>query len=311
MRANDRKTTGRRAIVGISCGLLIIISLITFMQQVPTISQNRRTYDEEYIVALRHIGDILPQNELVAATEIYPQVTYFTDHKVKVPWLSSERSLVQFMLKNNCSYLLVPQYISEPKPDNTPLFIQLAEKPFEKISDFYAEYISAPKPDNTPLLNTSAPKPDTTRLDIHKSIKGDIFEKLFEKILDYNTQGSVLHLYHLRSNITSDNLSIVTDKTKPILSVSLPINGTIMESEFEIVRVNITGSAKDVDSNIKEVEISIDGRPFELANPRTPDDWSTWSFSDYIVNQGTKKIMVRATDNADNRIWMPVYITIK
>jgi hypothetical protein len=308
---NDRKILDRKAIVGISCGLLIIISLITFMQQIPTISPSRRIYDEEYIVALRHIGGILPENELVAATGIYPQVTYFTDHKVKVPWLSSEKSLVQFMLKNNCSYLLVPLTISEPEPDSTPLLIQLAEKPFEKISDFYAEYISVPKPHNTPLLNTSVPKPDTTRLDIHKFIKGDIFEKLFEKILDYNTQSNVLHLYHLRSNITSDNLSIVTDKTKPILSVSHPINGTIMESEFEIVRVNITGSAKDVDSNIKEVEISINGRPFELANPRTPDDWSTWSFSDYIGNQGTKKIMVRATDNADNRIWVPVYITIK
>jgi hypothetical protein len=317
MKANDRIIISIRSIVVISCGLLIIISLITFLQQVPTISQSRRTYDEEYIVALRHIGDIIPQNEMVAATEIYPQVTYFTDHKVKVPWLSSERALVQFMLKNNCSYLLVPEYISVPKPDNTPLLIQLAEKPFEKISDFYVEYISVPKPDNTPLLNTpplqntSVPKPDNTPLDIHKSIKGDIFEKLFEKILDYNTQGSVLHLYHLRSNITSDNLIIVTDKTKPMLSVSLPINGTNMESEFEVVRVDITGSAKDADSNIKNVEISIEGRPFELANPRAPDDWSTWSFSDYIVDQGAKKIMVRATDNADNRIWAPVYITLK
>jgi hypothetical protein len=96
-----------------------------------------------------------------------------------------------------------------------------------------------------------------------------------------------------------------------MLSVSLPINGTIMESEFEVMRVNITGSAKDADSNIKNVEISIDGRPFELANPSVPDDWSTWSFSDYIVDQGTKKIMVRATDNADNKIWAPVYITLK
>ncbi len=314
MRADDGNIRGRSTIVIISCGLLIVISIITFLQQIPTIAHTTKIYDKEYTNALRYIGDIIPQNGngTLATTENYPQTTYFTDHKVKVPWVNSEKSLVEFMWKVNSSYLLVPEDISEPPPDNTPLLIQMVEKPFEKISDFYAEYISVPKPDNTPpLLNTSVPQPYNTPLDIPESIKGDIFEKLFEKILDYNTQGSVLHLYHLRSNITSDSLILVTDKTRPMLSVSVPINGTIMESEFEVVRVNITGSAKDADSNIKNVEISVDGRPFELAHPRAPDDWSTWSFSDYVVDQGTKKIMVRAMDNADNRIWAPVYITIK
>jgi hypothetical protein len=314
MRAGDGNIRGRSTIVIISCGLLIVISIITFLQQIPTIAHTTKIYDKEYANALRYIGDIIPQNGngTLATTENYPQTTYFTGHKVKVPWVNSEKSLVEFMWKVNSSYLLVPEDISEPPPDNTPLLIQMAEKPFEKFYDFYAEYISVPKPDNTPpLLNTSVPKPDNTPLDIHKSINGEIFEKLFEKILDYNTQGSVLHLYHLRSNITSDNLILVTDKTRPMLSVSVPINGTIMESEFDVVRVNITGSAKDTDSNIKNVEISIDGRPFEFANPRAPDDWSTWSFSDYVGGQGAKKIMMRATDNADNRIWAPVYITIK
>lgn len=298
MSFNNRKSRAGRIIALVGCGLLLVISLITFQQQIPTISQTTKIYDKEYINALRHIKDVIPQNETLTTPENYPQVTYFTDHKVKVPWANSERSLVEFMWRTNSSYLLVPEDTSVPKADNTPLLIQLAEKPFEKISDFYAEYISVPKADNTTL-------------NLHKSIKGDKFEKLFEKILDYNTEGSILHLYHLRSNITGDNLSIATDKTKPILSVSLPINGTIIESEFGVLRINITGSARDADSNIKKVDISIDGRPFELANPRTPDDWSTWSFSDYIVNQGTKKIMVRAADNADNRIWLPVYITIK
>jgi hypothetical protein len=320
MNLKNPAIIGKRTIIIIACGLLIVISLITSVQQIPAVWQGRRTGDEGYIIALRNIRDTIPQNETIAATEIYPQVTYFTDHKVEVPWLSSERALVQFMLKNNCSYLLVPEYVSERKPDNTPLLIQLAEKPFEKINDFYTEYISVPKPDNIPLgnssvpkpdNNTSVPKPDNRAFNIHGSIKGELFQKLFEKIVDYNTEGSVLHLYHLRSNITNDNFRIATDKTKPILSVSLPINGTIMETEFGVARVNITGSAKDVDSNIKKVDISVEGKPFKLANPRAPDDWSTWSFSDYVVNQGTKRIMVRATDSADNRIWAPVYITIK
>jgi hypothetical protein len=323
MSANSRKKTIQtRTIVIIACGLLIIISLITFLQQVPALLQSSsgRAFDQEYIDALRHVGDILPQNETLAASEIYPQATYFTDHKVKTPWVGSEKALVQFMWKNNCSYLLVPQYTFDPRPDNTPLLVQWAKKPFEELSDFYAKYISVSRLQNTNLLNNiSDPRPDDnddsnndtdTRLNIRKIIYEDQFNELFYKVLDYPTEDSIIHLYKLRSNITRDNLSVVTDETRPMLSVSLPLNGTIMESEFGVLRVNVTGSAIDADTDIKGVEISIDGSRYQLANPRTPDDWSTWSYSD-IITEGTNRILVRATDNADNRNWAPVYVTVR
>jgi hypothetical protein len=317
MSGYNRKIIQARTIIIITCGLLIIVSLITSLQQVPAMSQSRIAYDKEIVLALRYIRDIIPRNETLASAEIYPQVTYFTDHDVKAPWVRSEKALVQFMWKNNISYLLVPEYISEAKPDSTPLLVQLAKMPFERISDFYAKYISVPKsePASTLLLNaSSAPKPDnnTLQLDIKnpRSIKGDLFEKLFENVLDYPAENSILHLYRLRSNITSDNLSIVTDETRPMLSVSLPVNGTIMESEFDVLRVNVTGSAIDADTSIKRVEISIDGSPYKLANPKTPGDWSSWSYSD-IVTKGAKRILVRAMDDADNRSWAPVYVTVR
>jgi Bacterial Ig domain len=268
------------------------------LQQIPT-TQNGRAYDAQLVDALRYIGVIIPQNESLASSEIYPQVNYFTDHKTEAPWVKTEKALIQFMWKNNLTYLLVPDDSSEPPQyEPTPLLVQLAQKPFEKISELYDEYTSVPRSDNN------------TRLSIDRSIRGEQFGKLFEKILDYNTESGVLHLYHLRSNITRDNLSIVTDKTRPILSVSLPINGTIMESEFGVLRVNVTGSAKDAESNINKVEISIDGSPFQLANPRALGDWSTWSFSEFVT-EGTKRIMVRATDNAYNQVRVPVYTTIR
>jgi hypothetical protein len=202
------------------------------------------------------------------------------------------------MWKINSSYLLVPEDTSEPKPVNTPVLIQLVERPFQKIFDYDAEDTSEPKPDNTPLK-------------IHKIIKEKLFEKLFEKISDYHTEGSILHLYHLRSNITRDNLSIVTDSTKPILFVSFPINGTIIESNSDMLRLNVTGTAIDAETSIKKVEILVDDLPFQLVSPRAPDDWSGWSFSDIVNSEGTKRIVVRATDNADNKRWFPLYITIK
>jgi hypothetical protein len=285
-------------------------------------SQGLRTYDQEYIEGLRRVADSIPQNETITAAEVYPQVTYFTDHKVKAPWVTSERALVQFMWKNNSTYLLAPEYTSTSPPDNTPLLIQMARKPFEMIYDFYAQYISVPKPEPVqenktanPLLNASSllsqQLDNNTLLNIRKSIeKNVVFPKLFEKISDYPTENSLLHLYHLRSNITRDNLIMVTDITRPLLSVSVPVNRTIMESEFDVLHVNVTGSAEDVDSNIKKVEISIAGSPFQLATPRAPNDWSTWSFSDFAT-AGTKRIVVRATDNADNIMRVPLYITIK
>jgi hypothetical protein len=289
----------------------VVVSLITFQQQIPTIAHTTKIYDKKYISALRYIGNTIPQNATLAATENYPQVTYFTGHKVKVPWVTSERSLVQFMWKVNSSYLLVPEDTSEPPPDNTPLLIQIAQKPFETISDYYDQYISKLKSQNTHSLNASNITQKKTPLNMTESIRGEPFQKLFEKILDYNTEGSILHLYHIGSNITRDNLDIVTDKTRPTLFVSLPINGTVMESKFGVLRLNVTGTARDAESNIKKVEVSIDGLPYQLANPRAPGDWSTWSFSDYVIKAGTKEIMVRATDNADNRVWVPVHITVK
>lgn len=298
MSTNNRKIGSARAIAVIGCGLLVVISLITFQQQIPTIAQSTKIHDKEYVNALRHVVGIIPQNETLATDENYPQVAYFTDRKVIVPWITSEKSLVQFMWKNNCSYLLVPDDTSQPQPGDTPLLIQLTEKPFEKIFNFYTEYVSVPRPNNAPLLK------------MHNIIKEDLFENLFEKLLDYNTEGSVLHLYKLRSNITRDNLSIVTDKTRPMVFVSLPMNGTNMESKLGMQRVNVTGTAIDADSDIKKVEISIDGLPYQLANPGPSGDWSSWSFSD-IVSEGTKKIVVRATDNADKRTWVPIFITVR
>jgi hypothetical protein len=328
MSLDDRKIKSGRIIAIVGSGALIVISIITFTQQVPALSHSKRTeriYDEGYVVALRRIGNDISKNETLAVDDIYPQATYFTDHQVKAPAVRSDRALVQFMWKNNISYLLVPESTSEPTPDNTPLVIQLAKKPFEQISDFYAKYIAVPKPrNNTPLQNnnTSVLRPDNnnntqlnnnTGLNLRREVQGlegDVFNKLFEKISDYSTESSVLHLYKLRSNVTRDNLYILTDKTRPILSVSLPINGTLMESKFGVLRLNVTGTARDADSSIKQVEISINDSPFELANPRAPHDWSTWSFSD-IVTKGTKTIVVRATDNADIKAWMPINIRVE
>lgn len=267
------------------------------MEQIPAIPITDKIYEEGYVRALETIGNLVPTNETLTTNTNYPQATYFTDHKVKIPSVDSQSSLVRFMWNINSSYALIAEDISISKADKTPLLIQLVEKPFEKIFDYYYDYVSEPKP------NAS--------LALHKIINEKLFKRLFQKTSDYNTEGSILHLYRLRSNITQDNLDIVTDITRPMLHVSSPANNTIIESESNAMRIDVTGTATDSESNIKKVEISVSGSPFRLTNPSAPNDWSSWSLSYIFTSSGTKRIVAKATDYADNERRFPFYVTIK
>ena len=285
---NNRKDRVRKLITVICCGVLVLISFITFQQQIPTISKTSKIYDREYIDALRKVGILIPLNETLTTSESYPQITYFTDHKVRVPPVHSEESLVEFMQKVNSSYLLVLYHKPQPKNDNTPLLVKIAENPIGKASNN-----------------------DNSSLSLHQLSKEKVFKELFKKIYEYKTKGTLLNLYRLDSNITSDRINLITDDIQPTVFVTFPNNRTTIESQSNTFNLNITGTAKDTDSKMKKVEVSYDGLVFQLANPKLPDDWSSWSFSTIITSEGTKKIIVKATDRAENKILYPIYITVK
>ena len=130
----------------------------------------------------------------------------------------------------------------------------------------------------------------------------------FKRSMQYDTNKNKLDLYRLKSNITLDK---VTDGINPRVSITFPANGTSIESLSDVFRVNVTGTATDTDSKIKRVEVSFDGLVFQLANPRAPGDWSKWSSSHLVTSDGTKKIIAKATDNADNKKLFAIYITIR
>jgi hypothetical protein len=143
---------------------------------------------------------------------------------------------------------------------------------------------------------------------LHALSKGKVFKEIFQKVYQYDTNTNRLELYRLQSNITLDK---VTDGITPVIFVTFPTNGTTIESGSDVFRVNVTGTSMDTDSRVKRVEVSFDGLGFQSANPRAPGDWSTWSSSHIVTSEGTKKIVAKATDNADNKRLFPIYITIK
>jgi hypothetical protein len=302
MSAINRKSKVRVMTIAISCTFLILLSLTTFIQQIPAIPNTSKIYDRKFIDALSKIANDIPKNETLVATQSYPQVRYFTDHKVEhlaVPWVLSERGLVEFMWKVNASYLLVNEDLSGLQPDYTPLLIRLIEKSYQGIFDYYDKYISESKPINTQLT-------------LQRAIYGMHFEELFEEISDYYTEYEVLHLYRLRSNVTPDSLSMIIGTEEPDLFDPFPPNSTGVTSKFVLPGPNIINTPKDSDSIIDHIKIAIDVLLIQWINSKTSDDWPTSSLSNTATSEGALRIGDRATTgNADNESFYPVQLIFK
>jgi hypothetical protein len=133
----------------------------------------------------------------------------------------------------------------------------------------------------------------------------------FEKIANYTSESQIIHLFRLRSDTTEDNIITTTDITRPLVSITSPVNGTALnvKSDRGIFWINVTGTSYDADSKIKMVEVFIEDFPYQPVNPTYEGDWSTWSFSDFVTSGGEKLIVARATDNAGNMQWFPINVT--
>jgi hypothetical protein len=178
------------------------------------------------------------------------------------------RATIDFMRKNNCSYLIIPEDAS-----------------------FASERSSG-----------SYPK-----------TKVQILDRILEMMGEYKTESSVIHVYRLPSGITDDKIHEVTDFAWPKLYVDYPINGTTIELSRSngTPAINVIGTAIDADSGIKKVEAYMDRSSFKSADLIPYNDSYKWSISFDVTSEGTKKIMVRATDNAAHITYQPVYLSIK
>jgi hypothetical protein len=133
----------------------------------------------------------------------------------------------------------------------------------------------------------------------------------FEEIANYTSESQTIHLFHLRSNITEDNIITTTDITRPLVSITSPVNGSTINAESDpgIFWMNVTGTSYDADSKIKMVEVFIEDFPYKPVNSTSEGNWSSWSFSDFVTSGGEKMIVARATDNAGNMQWFPINVT--
>jgi hypothetical protein len=106
----------------------------------------RTVFDESVTQAVSNISYFVPGNEtlIVTTTSAVPVIKYFTGHPTtRIPSnVTSYDSLLQYMSRNNFSYLVIPKRSDQGKVESlTPLFISHnvpLKKDFLKIGDFKA-----------------------------------------------------------------------------------------------------------------------------------------------------------------------------
>jgi hypothetical protein len=89
------------AILGLS------IAVIPPLSEVSQMGSTWRK-DGKYVPALQNISALIPENESLVTASYDPATYYFTDRHLQIPIRGSTyNSVVNFMIKNNYSYLLV------------------------------------------------------------------------------------------------------------------------------------------------------------------------------------------------------------
>lgn len=71
-------------------------------------TSNYWTNDKQFIRAMYEIGSLVPKDEVLLVSLPSIQIMYFAQHKTLFPKnISSQESLLNFMTRNNYSYLLI------------------------------------------------------------------------------------------------------------------------------------------------------------------------------------------------------------
>lgn len=107
------------------------------------------------------------------------------------------------------------------------------------------------------------------------------------------------------------NTLFTTDATKPVVTVSTPVEGSIILGAVGGANVSVTGTASDFYTGIQRIEVRTENTAYSDAIPGSPSDWSTWSSNVTFATSGQHQIVVRATDKSGNMQWQTVNVTVQ
>ena len=94
----------------------------------------------------------------------------------------------------------------------------------------------------------------------------------------------------------------VVDATGPALTIVTPFEGDEFPLVNNVVTVEFKGTAIDSQTGVSRVEWALDGQTqFQVAIPKAPNDWSTWSATIPIGPPvGEHIVTIRARDTLNN-----------
>jgi hypothetical protein len=104
-----------------------------------------------------------------------------------------------------------------------------------------------------------------------------------------------------------------SDTVAPTITISSPTDGSSVTGPSTGVTVNVSGTALDEagGSGVQKVEVQFGTNgSFISATPKSAGDWSTWTASGTVNQEGPLAITARATDNAGNAKNATVTVTI-
>ncbi len=88
--------------------LLVITTLVTSLSLNGVASPRSVIYDKQFVNALRTVSSFVPANSVVVTSTNAPFVVFFSRRTARVPFgVSSEESLLRYMLSRSYTYLLV------------------------------------------------------------------------------------------------------------------------------------------------------------------------------------------------------------
>ena len=153
----------------------------------------------------------------------------------------------------------------------------------------------------TPIVNLSSSFPSTLSWSANVTVPfSDKEQTIFVRAADGKNNIA----------IWPSQRTVVTDKTAPALQITVPERNQISLPDTlkgGVTLPRLAGTAVDNLSGVQKVEWALDPAPtnpqFNLAVPRSPNDWSTWSVENIAIPgpAGTPHtIKVRCTDFAGN-----------
>lgn len=104
------------------------------------------------------------------------------------------------------------------------------------------------------------------------------------------------------------------DAQKPEITISSPSNYVTITGPQSEVAITIVGEATDLGSGIQKVEVrfisATSKTPYQMANPSSPQNWSTWTFERALPGPGIYDVSAKASDNAGNEQWSTIKVIV-